>query len=160
MSQVRQAARSLRGRNDRSEKAGNRGQIFSILRCIPTSYALRVRSFWGADNDVEQFSDWSFISNIDIFTTGGSCETETPSTLPVPTNLTNPSTGTFGDSFGLSWDDIWTGCGGYEAEFRRAGSAAWTRIEIFSGSSVEINIPLPFGPVDDPTGYALRVRSF
>ena len=26
--------RSLRGRNDRSEKAGNRGQIFSIVRGI------------------------------------------------------------------------------------------------------------------------------
>ena len=27
-------ARSLRGRNDRSEKVGNRGRIFSIWRCI------------------------------------------------------------------------------------------------------------------------------
>ena len=60
----------------------------------------------------------------------------------------------------MGWDDVWTGCGGYEAEFRRAGSAAWTRIEIFSDSSVEINLPLPFGPVNDPTNYALRVRSF
>ena len=33
-------ARSLRGRNDRSEKAGNRGQrVFSILRCIVVLFA-------------------------------------------------------------------------------------------------------------------------
>jgi len=126
----------------------------------PTSYALRVRSFWGMDNDFRRFSDWSVIGNIAIFTPAGGCETETPSTLPVPTNLTNPSTGIFGDPFALGWDDVWTGCGGYEVEFRRAGSAAWTRIEIFSGSSVEINLLLPFGPVNDPTNYALRVRSF
>ncbi len=126
----------------------------------PTSYALRVRSFWGTENDVKQFSDWSVISNIAVFTTAGGCETPTPSTLPTPTNLSNPSTGTFGESLTLGWDDVWTGCGGYDAEFRRAGGAAWTRIEIFSGSSVEINIPLPFGTVDDPTSYALRVRSF
>ena len=31
--------RSLRGRNDRSEKVGNRGQIFSILRCIVVLFA-------------------------------------------------------------------------------------------------------------------------
>ena len=32
-------ARSLRGRNDRSEKVGNRGQIFSIWRCIVVLFA-------------------------------------------------------------------------------------------------------------------------
>ena len=31
--------RSLRGRNDRSEKVGNRGQIFSIWRCIVVLFA-------------------------------------------------------------------------------------------------------------------------
>ncbi len=31
--------RSLRGRNDRSEKVGNRGRIFSILRCIVVLFA-------------------------------------------------------------------------------------------------------------------------
>ena len=33
--------RSLRGRNDRSEKAGNRGQIFSLLRCIVVLFVVR-----------------------------------------------------------------------------------------------------------------------
>ena len=33
------STRSLRGRNDRSEKAGNRGQIFSIWRCIVVLFA-------------------------------------------------------------------------------------------------------------------------
>ena len=32
-------ARSLRGRNDRSEKVENRGQIFTILRCIVVLFA-------------------------------------------------------------------------------------------------------------------------
>ena len=31
--------RSLRGRNDRSEKVENRGQIFTILRCIVVLFA-------------------------------------------------------------------------------------------------------------------------
>ncbi len=31
--------RSLRGRNDRSEKVENRGQIFPILRCIVVLFA-------------------------------------------------------------------------------------------------------------------------
>ena len=31
----------MRGRNDRSEKAGNRGQIFSILRCITDQQFVR-----------------------------------------------------------------------------------------------------------------------
>ena len=33
------ASRSLRGRNDRSEKVGNRGRIFSIWRCIVVLFA-------------------------------------------------------------------------------------------------------------------------
>ena len=36
-------ARSLRGRNDRSEKVGNRGQIFSIWRCIVVLFAEKSR---------------------------------------------------------------------------------------------------------------------
>ena len=37
--------RSLRGRNDRSEKVGNRGQIFSILRCIVVLFAEKSRKY-------------------------------------------------------------------------------------------------------------------
>ena len=36
---VTRPPRSLRGRNDRSEKVGNRGQIFSIWRCIVVLFA-------------------------------------------------------------------------------------------------------------------------
>ncbi len=38
-------SRSLRGRNDRSEKVGNRGQIFSILRCIVVLFAEKSRKY-------------------------------------------------------------------------------------------------------------------
>ena len=38
-------ARSLRGRNDRSEKVGNRGQIFSIWRCIVVLFAEKSRKY-------------------------------------------------------------------------------------------------------------------
>ena len=37
--------RSLRGRNDRSEKVGNRGQIFSIWRCIVVLFAEKSRKY-------------------------------------------------------------------------------------------------------------------
>ena len=40
-------SRSLRGRNDRSEKVGNRGQIFSILRCIVVLFAEKSGKIWG-----------------------------------------------------------------------------------------------------------------
>ena len=36
-------SRSLRGRNDRSEKVGNRGRIFSIWRCIVVLFAEKSR---------------------------------------------------------------------------------------------------------------------
>ena len=44
-------ARSLRGRNDRSEKVGNRDQIFPISRCIVVLFVENFGGIW-ADSTV------------------------------------------------------------------------------------------------------------
>ncbi len=90
----------------------------------------------------------------------GACEDPAPETLPVPTNLIHPASASFAAPIVLSWDDVWTGCGGYEVQFRRAGALTWTSIELTGGNAVEINIELPDGTVNNPTAYSLRVRSF
>lgn len=60
----------------------------------------------------------------------------------------------------LVWNDAWTGCGGYEVQFRRAGVLIWNSIELGSVDTVEIIIPLLDGTVNDPPAYAFRVRLF
>ena len=106
------------------------------------------------------FSEWSEVASIDMFATVGGCGTVPPELLSVPTNLMNPATGSFGEPFTSTWEDVWIGCGGYGAEFRRAGNSSWITIQMPSRNGVELSILLPAGAVRNPTSYALRVRSF
>jgi len=88
------------------------------------------------------------------------CSTPPADPMPVPTSLANPDSSYFEASFTASWDHVWTGCGGYEFEYRRAATSTWITTNVASGSEVEITIPLPEGQVNDPTSYELRVRSY
>ena len=88
------------------------------------------------------------------------CSTSAADPMPVPTGLSNPVNGTFDQTFTLSWDHVWTGCGGYEVGYRRAATSTWVTIDVVSGSSADITIELPSGSVNDPTSYEIRVRSY
>lgn len=88
------------------------------------------------------------------------CSTPAADPMPVPTNLENPDTAFFGTPFVATWDHVWTGCGGYEFEYRRAATNTWISTDVASGNQVSITIALPGGTVNDPTSYELRVRSY
>ena len=115
----------------------------------------------GADN--EQASRTNVIQDAeDQLSSSQACSTPAPNVLPIPTNISSPNNGTFGVPFTFSWDHVWTGCGGYEAEWRPPGVFTWTTTEVstdactgLSRCSVEITIPSSGG-----MSHALRVRSF
>lgn len=77
-----------------------------------------------------------------------------------PNGFTSPATGFFGNAFTASWSHVWTGCGGYEFEYRRAGYEVWYVLDVASGSSVDVKIMRPDGSIYDPTSYELRVRAY
>ena len=93
--------------------------------------------------------------------TSEGCSTPAPNTLPVPTNLMNPANGSFGTAFTLSWNRVWTGCGGYEVQWRPAGVFTWASTTIStsqcSGSTCSTQISIP---ASNSKSHALRVRSF
>lgn len=127
----------------------------------PTSYELRARSYWGSGNDVKVYSKYSQSSGIELaLSCGNSCSTPAANPMPVPVNLTNPDTTYFDQSFTISWTHVWVGCGGYELEYRRAGTTTWIVTDVASGSIVNLAIPLPSPPIYNPTSYELRVRSY
>ena len=93
-------------------------------------------------------------------TSTGGCGTLPPPMLPIPTGLMNTANGSFGTPFTLNWNHVWTGCGGYEVQYRRGATSTFVSTEVTGGGTVQITIPLPPGAVNNPTSYALRVRSF
>ena len=101
-----------------------------------------------------------FASLFEVGTCYADCEGDPPGSMPVPTGLSNPSDGTFGEPFTPSWDHVWTGCGGYEFQYRRAGFDEWVTVNAPSGSTVDVTIRRPDGSIFDPTSYELRVRSY
>lgn len=88
------------------------------------------------------------------------CETGPAEPMPVPTGYSTPGIAYFEEPFLTSWDHVWTGCGGYEFEYRRVGSGDWHTIKVGSGSSAEIVIRMPDDPIETPANYELRVRSY
>lgn len=88
------------------------------------------------------------------------CETEPLDPMPIPTNFITPSSAYYEEPFSASWDHVWTGCGGYEIEFRRVGEESWKSRKVASGSSTDVVIRLPDGDVIIPTLFELRVRAY
>lgn len=127
----------------------------------PTSYELRVRSFWESSDSVRIYSEYSQSGNIEMaLACANACSFPPLTPMPVPTNFTSPDSATFGVPFPVSWTHVWTGCGGYEFEYRRAGTNTWLMVKVVSGSSASITIELPSPPVNNPTSYEIRVRSY
>jgi len=145
-----------------SEKACARGSVIACADIGINDVAVPIlestEAHLEANNDLVQETQERLAEGDDTT----SCPTPAPTVLPVPTNLGSPDSGTFGVPFTFSWDHVWQGCGGYEAEWRRAGSSAWTSVEVSTSvcqglprCSVEITIP-----ESSSMSHALRVRSF
>jgi hypothetical protein len=127
---------------------------------MPTSFELRVKTYWGVGCDERVYSDYSEVHGIEMDCGWLHCESSAQIPMPVPTNFSNPSEACFEEPFNSSWSHVWTGCGGYELEYRRLGTAAWTTVKVGSGSSADIVIRRPDEPINDSTPYELRVKSF
>ena len=69
------------------------------------------------------------------------CTTPPTDPMPTPTGLVLPDSIYFGEPFELHWDDVWTGCGGYEISFDYQG--AFETFDVASGSATTITIPRP-----------------
>lgn len=127
----------------------------------PTSYEIRVRSYWESSENDRIYSGYSQSGNVEMaLPCQNACSTPATNPMPVPTNLSNPDTASFDVPFVVSWDHVWIGCGGYEFMYRRAGTSTWVTIIVVSGSTASVTIQLPSPPVNDPTSYELRVRSY
>jgi len=127
---------------------------------IPTLFELRVRAYWGEGCDERVYSDYSELKIAQMECGTLHCETGPQDPMPVPTSFTNPSEACFGEPFNTNWSHVWTGCGGYEFEYSPSGLNEWTTIKVGSGSSAEIVIRRPDGPISDSTPYDLRVKSY
>lgn len=122
-----------------------------------TSYALRVKSYWGTGCDEQIDSDYTE-SSIELECQGSGCEGDPPDNLPIPTNLNLPSNANYGEQVTISWDHVWEGCGGYSLQYREAGTNNWVGISVNSGSQVTFAIPRLV--TDNHSSYAIRVSSY
>jgi len=127
---------------------------------IPALYELRVRSYWGVGCDERVYSEYSVTNSVQLDCGWLHCETGPQNPMPVPTSFSTPLEACFEEPFYASWNHVWTGCGGYEFQYSLSGQNEWTTVKVGSGSSADVVIRRPDGPITNPTSYDLRVRSF